>query len=527
MAKRVSIDYAPEATAAKFHADDSYIRALRGPVGGGKTVALVMEILRMALEQEPDYDQHFYPYIHGRPVRPSRWLCVRATYPQLKATLIKTFMEWPGKLGEIVYDSPIRWHAQVPLPDGTIADIEVWFMALDGPRSEENLRSMEVTGIAFSEYSEISEGVFTVAKTRTGRYPKAKSVPMLDSTGAPVYGPDGKPMTKVLFGATRPCIIMESNSPSTRSHWYRIFEVERPRGHRIFAQPPALIYDPRNEHAPYQPNPEAENIKNLRKGYDYYLDIVAGSPKDYIDVYVLNQYGMTYSGQAVYPLFSPPVHMMGGLNPSPDDAWVPEHRRLTIGMDLGLNPALVLGQETALGGLSVYDEITAEGILFEEFLNDLMIPMLARRYRGYPLMIVADPANDVRNSLSKVNAYQMMRERGLPVTQAPTNDIDFRIESVNHFLGRRDSFALHPRCVQLREALTGGYHFEEVRGKQGQFKDKPDKGPWSHVSNALEYLAGHFYYDIRRNAAARGRKVRFSTTAGPSDKPRNTGYTYV
>lgn len=520
--RSVSIDYAPEPTATLFHNDKSYIRALRGPVGGGKTVALVMEILRLAIEQEADVNQYFYPYISGRPVRPTRWLAVRATYPQLKATLIKTFMEWPGKLGTIVYDSPIRWHGQIPLPDGTIADIEVWFMALDGPRAEENLRSMEVTGIALSEYSEISEGVFTIAKTRTGRYPKAKTEIVRDARGNPIVGDDGKPVRRSLFGATRPCIIMESNSPSTRSHWYRIFEIERPKGHRIFAQPPALIYDPSDEEMPYRANPEAENIGNLKRGFGYYFDIVNGSPKDYVDVYVLNQYGMTFSGKPVYPLFSPPVHILGGLNAGPDARWDPEHRRLTIGMDLGLNPAAVIGQDGALGQLTVYDELTAEGILFEEFLSDMLLPLISARYKGYPIQVVADPANDVRNSLSLLNAYQIMRQRGLPVMQAPTNDIGFRIESVNHFLGRRDMFKLHPRCTQLREALAGGYHFEEVRGKNGVFKDKPDKGPHSHVANGLEYLASHMYYGVRKAATARQRKA-FSSP--PSD--RRNGFTYV
>ncbi|MFV0512479.1 MAG: hypothetical protein ACK5MY_02415 [Jhaorihella sp.] len=505
MGKNVNINYSPELTAAMFHTDPSYVRAIRGPVGAGKTVAAVMEILRLALEQEPDHNEFFYPKISGRAVRPTRFLAVRSTYPQLKATLIKTFMEWTGKLGHIVYDSPIRWHAQIPLPDNTIADVEVWFMALDGDRAEENLRSMEVTGILFSEYAEISEGIFTIAKTRTGRYPKTRK----DDDD------------NVLFGPTRPCIFMESNSPSTRSHWYRIFEVDRPKGHRIFAQPPALIYDPTNEENPYQPNPEAENIRNLRKGYDYYYDIVNGSPKDYVDVYVMNQYGMTFSGKPVYPLFSPMLHVLGGINPGSYDTWQPERRQITIGMDLGLNPAAVLGQDGAMGNLTVYDEVHAEGILFEEFLNDMLLPVLNERFRGASVLVVADPANDVRNSLSKVNAYGMLRERGIPVSPAPSNDIPFRLESVNHFLSRRDAFHIHPRCVYLREALAGGYHFEEVRGKNGVYKDTPDKGPHSHIGNALEYFCSRFYYDVRR--AAKTRRVKTSR----DDNNAKKGYTYV
>lgn len=522
--RSVKIDYTPEPTAAMFHADPSYIRALRGPVGGGKTVALCMEILRLALEQQPDWDEHFYPKVDGRAVRPSRWLAVRATYPQLKATLIRTFMEWMGQLGTIVYDSPIRWRGIIPLPDNTIADIEVVFMALDDKRAEDNLRSLEVTGIAISEYSEISEGVLALARTRTGRYPKAKSVPVHDHKGNPVQLENGRAATTVVFGASRPCIIMESNSPSTRSHWYRIFEIDRPKGHRIFAQPPALLYDPETE--TYVPNPDAENIRNLRKGFEYYFDIVNGSTKDYIDVFVMNQYGATFDGKPVYPLFNPAKHMLGGLNPPPYDAddldpWKPERKRLLVGMDFGLNPAAVIGQDGAMGQLTFYDELTAEGMLFEEFLGDMLIPLLNTRFRGMPVQVVGDPAGDSKNAMSRVNAYQMLRERGIPVMQAPTNDIAFRLEAVNYFLGREGMLKLHPRCATLREGFAGGYCFAEVRGKNGVFKETPDKGPMSHPQDAVQYVCSYLYYGIRKQA-----NLRRGSMISSSKQPRR-GYTYV
>lgn len=526
--KQVAINYTPEPTALKFHQDPNYIRAIRGPVGGGKTVALVNEVLRLALTQEADVDQLFYPYVAGRPVRPSRWLFVRATYPQLKSTLIKTFNEWMGKLGTMVYDSPIRWHAMVPLPDGTIADIECIFMALDGPRAEENLRSMEVTGIAISEFSEISEGVLTIAKTRTGRYPKAKKEPVLGADGQQVIGNDGMPLFRSLFGATRPCIVMESNSPSTRSHWYRIFEIDRPKGHRIFAQPAALIYDPDTD--TYLPNPEAENIRNLQKGFGYYFDIVNGSTKDYIDVFVMNNYGSTFSGKPVFPLFNPAKHVLGGMNPPPfmdgNDPWVPERRRLIIGLDVGLNPGAAIGQEGAMGQVTIYDEVSAAGVLFEEFLRDMLFPTLRTRFPGIPALVVADPAGDARNSLSIQNAYQMLRDRGLPVVSAPTNDIPFRLEAVNYFLQRDGMLKIHPRCTTIREGFAGGYCFEEVRGKNGVFKDTPEKGPLSHIMDGVEYLCSHLYFGIRRNMKRTTGRISGSAAPRTTGDGRK-GFTYV
>lgn len=43
--------YYAENTIARFHADKSFVRGVRGPIGSGKSVGCCMEILAKAAEQ--------------------------------------------------------------------------------------------------------------------------------------------------------------------------------------------------------------------------------------------------------------------------------------------------------------------------------------------------------------------------------------------------------------------------------------------------------------------------------------------
>ena len=70
-----TIRYRPTPTAAKFHASQANIRGLRGPVGSGKSVGCVMEIVAQAMQMPPQRDN----------VRRSRWIAIRNTYPELPA----------------------------------------------------------------------------------------------------------------------------------------------------------------------------------------------------------------------------------------------------------------------------------------------------------------------------------------------------------------------------------------------------------------------------------------------------------
>ena len=86
----MNINYQMSPTTQEFHNDDTFVRALMGPIGSGKSVACIIEMWLKAMNQEPDEFGH----------RKSRWLVARNTYRELLDTTMQTFFDWfPQNLG--------------------------------------------------------------------------------------------------------------------------------------------------------------------------------------------------------------------------------------------------------------------------------------------------------------------------------------------------------------------------------------------------------------------------------------------
>ena len=116
-----ALDYSAEPQHVFSTMIRSLYRILEGPVGCGKTAACVNELLRMGARQE-EY----------KGVRQTRWGVIRSTYPELKATTIKTFQQWiPEEICPIVYDVPIRAKLKQRMRDKTILDMEFVFLAME------------------------------------------------------------------------------------------------------------------------------------------------------------------------------------------------------------------------------------------------------------------------------------------------------------------------------------------------------------------------------------------------------------
>lgn len=76
--------YIASKTMREFHTSDSFVRALLGPIGSGKSVACVIEMLIKSRQQAPNPEG----------IRKSRWVVVRNTYRELVDTTIQTFFDW-------------------------------------------------------------------------------------------------------------------------------------------------------------------------------------------------------------------------------------------------------------------------------------------------------------------------------------------------------------------------------------------------------------------------------------------------
>lgn len=458
------INYQASPTAAKFHASKAFVRGLMGPIGSGKSVACVQDLLYWALHQQPD-DQG---------IRKTRFAIIRNTYPELKSTTLKTWKDWiPVQVCQIVYDKPIRGKMEYQLPDGTTALMEVLFLALDQEKDVKKLLSLELTMAWLNEVREIPKAIIDAATGRVGRYPPKRQ-----------------------GGPTRYGVIMDTN-PCDDDHWYyRLAEEEKPGNWNFFRQPPALLLNDEND---WIPNPDAENVKHLTAGYGYWLNQVSGKSRQWIRVYIEGTYGTIMDGRAVYPEYRDDVHVAEeGIEPY-------EQCPLILGWDFGLTPACIIAQVSPRGRLVILNELVAERMGLRQFAEVVVKPFLASRLPNYPIgASSADPAGTAESQTDEQSCLQVLNEIGIQTYPAPTNKIEPRLQAVRDFLTRmidgKPGFLMSKSCKVLRKGFCGGYKYQRVRvAGDERYKDKPDKNRYSHPHDALQYLclaAGRAYDDL-------------------------------
>jgi len=441
----LEVRYRMSPTLERFHGCNDFVRGVRGPVGSGKSTAMSQEILRRAMEQKPGPD--------GK--RHSRWAVVRNTYRELKDTTLRTWLDWfPEETFGQFHHGDMLHHITV----GDL-DIEVLFRALDRPQDVKKVLSLELTGAWINEAREIPKGIVDALGDRTGRYPAQR------------HG-----------GCTWRGVILDTNSPDDDSWWYRLAEEERPRGWSFFAQPAGLI----EVEGEWQTNSDAENLTNLEP--DYYLTRAAGKSRDYILVYYANQYGFVKDGKPVYPEYHDHVHCAGSdLDPI-------SGRTLYVGIDFGLTPAAVFGQQTISGRWHWLDELVTEdmgAVRFAEVLGE----KLRGEYGAFveSIEIYGDPAGDDRAQTDETTPFQILRRRQIAVVKAPSNDPVMRREAVATALSRMvnggPGLLISPRCKVTRKGMAGGYCLKRVQvvGEE-RFHDKPTKNRYSHPCDAAQYM---------------------------------------
>jgi hypothetical protein len=434
--------YNAEPTPARFHRSGAFVRGLMGPIGSGKSVACCMEVVRRALEQAPGKDG----------VRRTRWAFIRQTYPELKSTTIKTWLDWvrPEKFGPVKWEAPIKHLVKL----GKDCELEVLFLALERPDDTKKLLSLELTGAWVNEAREVPKAVVDAATGRVGRFPSAR---------------DG--------GCTWSGVLMDTNPPDDDHWWYRLAEEERPDGWEFFKQPGGR-------------SALAENLGNLPRGY--YARICAGKDENWIRVYVDGAYGTVEVGRPVYKgAWNDTLHV------AKDELWPLAKQPVVIGFDFGLTPAAVFAQVTPRGQFRVIDELVATDMGLRQFCENVVVPLVKTKYQTTPLHVVGDPAGAQRD-YSEDTAFdildEVLGEYVEDVEEADSNDPTARIEAVKWFLTRltdgQPTFQLSPSCRVLRKGFNGGYKFRrlQVAGEE-RYTEKPDKNDFSHPHDALQYAA--------------------------------------
>jgi Terminase large subunit, T4likevirus-type, N-terminal len=429
----MSIVYTAPPTCANFMLSQSFVRILMGPVGSGKTTALLMEILHRGLAQAKGPDGY----------RRTRWAIVRQTLSQLKMTILLDLLNWFRQVCEYKISDQlvtIRFNDVV---------IEIYLIPLEEEQDQKRVLSMQLTGAAINECTEISLDLVGAISGRCGRYPSK-----LD--GGPTW-----------FG-----VIGDCNAPIEGSDWWKMFEQETPPDWQLFRQPSGL-------------SPQAENLANLPPRY--YQRLAENPNRDWVRRYVECQYGEDPSGVAVFrESFRRSFHTVDQLDPV-------QARPVIIGQDFGRSPCSLLSQLDHRGRLLILEEVVAEDIGLETHVTRNLKPALyAERYRGLMFACVGDPSGVAKGNFLEEDSFDVLRRLGIPAFPATTNNIDSRLAAVEQLLfQQRDGgpaiIVDRRRCPMLTRALNGGYRFAKT--KQGQTKALPEKShPFSDVADALQYI---------------------------------------
>lgn len=457
----MEIDYTPSKVCKNFMMSDSKMRVLMGPVGSGKSVASTFEVIRRASMQEPN----------KQGIRKSRVAIVRETARQLQDTTIKTFHDWfpPGVCGNYMRTTK-TYFFQV----GDV-ECEIMFRALDDSDDVANLNSLELTFAWFNECRDINPDIVDAMSKRIGRFPSAK---------------DGGPTWFGMWGDTNP--------PTMDTWWYYQMEQLDPsdgvsfndNGWDVFKQPSGR-------------SSLAENIENLPEGY---YD-TQGRSEEYIRVYIDGEYGLSSAGQPVYKYFRPDYHM-GEQSLRPIINGV---RPIVIGMDLGLTPAAVIGQQDPRGRVLILNEAVSSDMGVQRFVRTILKPMIYEHYSGAPVLVVTDPAGVQRAQTDERSAVDIIKAEGLKVMPAKTNNVSARLSAVDDYLMRQvdgdSAFLLDPRCSKLKAAMMGGYRFHKKNGNI-------EKNKHSHVAEALQYLMLHINAIGEAGYALQKREVKRVAAGG-------------
>src|SRR5712664_1793247 len=145
-----SLDVKAPPTCASFMKSEAYGRLIAGPVGSGKTVACIIELLRRAIAQSKAKDGYRY----------TRFAIVRQTLKQLKDTILKDCQQWMQGIGE--------WKVSENTFHLRFEDVvSEWpFIPLENSDDQARLLSMQLTGAWLSECIEMD---FSVIAPITGR----------------------------------------------------------------------------------------------------------------------------------------------------------------------------------------------------------------------------------------------------------------------------------------------------------------------------------------------------------------------
>lgn len=467
----LNLDFSESPVVYDFIKSNAFVQGLMGPVGSGKSYACASKIFLKAIKQKPSPIDN---------IRYTRWAVVRNSYPMLKTTTIKTWIDlFPeSTFGPMLWTPPITHHIRLPARgDAAGIDMEVIFLALDQPKDVRKLLSLELTGAWVNEARELPKAVIDGLTHRVGRYPTKR---------------DG--------GATWHGIWMDTNPPDSDHWWANMHLKEKMTGPYAwkFWQQPGGVLEVDAANLPDNPeandhvfaggrwwklNTKAENTNNLPAGY--YQQMLLGKNFDWIRCYAGGLYTYVQEGRPVWPEYDDTT-MSGDTEIEPG---VP----IQVGLDFGLTPAATIGQRLPNGRWLIHHEIVTFDMGLERFGTQLLAE-LNQRYPSHQVMLWGDPAGMARDAIYEVTSFDFLRTLGLRAQPTASNDFKVRREAaaapMQRLINGKPGLIVNRECKLLRKSLSGGYHFKRVAIGAGQerFRDAPNKNEHSHIGDSFGYL---------------------------------------
>ncbi len=451
----------------RFHESKSFERLLWGPVGCGKTFAMMWEMLLYSLR---------YPVCKDGLIR-TRFIVVRNTYMELRDTSLDTFLQvFP--LGPLCEYNKTEKAAKVRLNN---IRMEVQFRALDLPQDVKKIKSINATGYVFNELSEIVQDIYEFSSTRCGRYPSIVDL------GQKPYG----------------CIISDTN-PTHEDHW--VFERFEKKPHpeiQIFTYPSGIA-------------PEAVNLENLPDGY--YTQQMTNRSPEWLRRYRDGEAGPLAQAGVVFTSWSERLHLLRS-----DESLFDPRMPLFIGIDYGRTPTAIFAQQDKFARWIVLDELGMEDMTISEFGPVLLAHMERRGYmHANGITCTGDPSGEFGSEKSNWKTGDLLEASihgAFRVDPAFTNNVDVRhmvvANPMTHNVGGVPRIRVHcENCPELRKAFISGY----VRNEFGKIV----KNMSSHFVDALGYclLGGGEDREIMRDMRSGEPRLRSELGFSPS-RPRH------
>jgi len=471
----------------------SEVRAIMGPVGGGKSVSCVYDMLLNAGQM---------PICRDGKIR-YRLAIIGNTYGQIERNLFPTYFEWLPRTTDNFFEAELKggggrqaFHKVgfKVIRGGVVVQVEceVIFAAIGEQAVQPFMRGFEPTAFWLYEMDQMPETVLTNAIGRIGRYPPKKQLRPGDSY--------------------RPYVVGDLNAPDI-DHWFvKAFDEQRVEGYTLYRQPGARTG-------------RAENVQNLPDGYyDRLIRLNAKKPR-WITRFIDCEYGPSEEGEPVYPEYSDALHLSAAPLKASDNLPV------KVGFDQGLTrPAGVIAQRTSLGQWRILAEVVPGR-------------MNARRFAAQFKQVLGDVAPNAAIQMGWCDpagftgadkeagefawAEIVARELGFPILPTETNEIEPRLTAVKDELtfmidSQTPAFILSRGATpMLRKGFASHYRYKRsLVGGGERYSDKPEKNDWSNPHDALQYLLlgekGR-YGVISGSREIRSRRGSRGTTIGKSD----------